>query len=141
MSDSRGISGRCLCGAVKFTAKAAPKSVDACHCGMCRRWGGGPLLAVECGTDVKFEGEESITTYPSSAWAERGFCSKCGSHLFYRLKEQGLYIVPAGAVDDLKGVEFALEIFVDDQPEYYRFGNETKRLTGAEFMAQFASEG
>ncbi|NIT13149.1 MAG: GFA family protein, partial [Candidatus Dadabacteria bacterium] len=52
---------------------------------MCRKWCGGPLMAVNCGTDVTFEGEDNITVYDSSSWAERGFCSGCGSHLFYRL--------------------------------------------------------
>jgi len=80
--------GSCLCGEVSFTAKNAIQSVGACHCGMCRKWGGGPLMAVDCGTDVTFEGEKYISVYDSSEWAERGFCKKCGSHLFYRLKER-----------------------------------------------------
>lgn len=140
MSDAKTLSGSCLCGAVSFTARATPDSVGACHCTMCRKWGGGPLLAVDCGTDVSLEGEDSITIYPSSAWAERGFCSRCGTHLFYRLKETGQYIVPAGALDGLEIGELSGEIFVDSQPTYYRFANTTRRLTGPEFMAQFAGK-
>ena len=49
--------GQCLCGAVKFTVKNISNKVDACHCGMCRRWGGGPLMVIGCGTDVEYEGE------------------------------------------------------------------------------------
>ena len=42
--------GTCLCGAVTVSVSQPAASVGACHCRMCRKWGGGPLLAVECGT-------------------------------------------------------------------------------------------
>ena len=29
------------------------KIVGACLCSMCRKWGGGPLLAADCGTDPR----------------------------------------------------------------------------------------
>ena len=66
--------GQCLCGAVKFTAKDISNNVEACHCGMCRKWGGGPLMAVECGTEVKFEGEENITVYKNKWGQMKLFC-------------------------------------------------------------------
>jgi hypothetical protein len=84
MADEKERRGACLCGAVRISVKASTKSVGACHCSMCRKWGGGPLLAVECGHDVHFEGGDRISVFNSSDWAERGFCSRCGSHLFYR---------------------------------------------------------
>lgn len=58
MSNHTIASGNCLCGAVQFSAKQASNHVGACHCGMCRKWGGGPLMAVDCGTAVSFEGED-----------------------------------------------------------------------------------
>jgi hypothetical protein len=81
--------GSCLCGAVRLAIQTTSKSVAACHCSMCRTLGGGPLLALECGTEVHFDGTDSISVFSSSDWAERGFCSKCGTHLFYRLKKEG----------------------------------------------------
>ena len=131
--------GSCLCGAVHLYAKTMSKQVGACHCSMCRKWTGGPLLAVDCGSDVSFEGQENISTYDSSAWAERGFCNKCGSHLFYRLKEQNQYIVPVGLFDDFARVVFDHQIFIEEKPAFYSFANETKNLTGAEVFAQFAA--
>ena len=79
-------NGSCLCGKIRIAVKGINRNVGACHCGTCRNWGGGPFMAVDCGTDVSFEGEENISVYSSSEWAERGFCKECGSHLFYRLK-------------------------------------------------------
>jgi hypothetical protein len=95
-------------------------------------------MAVDCGTDVSFEGEENISTFSSSEWAERGFCKKCGSNLFYRLKESGQTIMTAGLFDDEGRFVFEEQIFIDEKPAYYRFANETKDLTGAEVFAKYA---
>jgi hypothetical protein len=105
---------------------------------MCRQWGGGPLLAVECDSDVSFSGEENIGVYQSSEWAERGFCQKCGSHLFYRLKQNHQYYIPVGIFNNEEGLVLEHQVFIDEKPEYYSFANETKNLTGAEIFAQFA---
>ena len=137
MSEGKG---HCLCGAVKFTVKNIKNSVEACHCGMCRRWGGGPLMCVECGTDVTFEGEENITVFNSSDWAERGFCKKCGSHLFYRLKDSNEHQLPVGLFDHQKNFHFDLQVFTDRKPAFYSFANETKEMTEAEVIEKFAPE-
>ena len=90
------MNGHCLCGAVRIESPNT-KEIGACHCGFCRRWGGGPLLAVHCGPKVKFHGAEHIAVYASSSWAERAFCKECGTHLYYKLLVTGEYFVPAGA--------------------------------------------
>lgn len=131
--------GSCLCGAVRFAIKTANKSVGACHCSMCRKWGGGPLFAIECGSDVHFDGTDNISIFSSSDWAERGFCSTCGSHLFYRLKKEGHYAVPVGLFDDGEQWVFDQQIFVDEKPSFYAFANKTKNLTGAEVFAQYSA--
>ena len=118
----------CLCGAVHIKATKMSKHVGACHCGMCRKWGGGPFMEVDCGTDVIFTGEDSISVFDSSKWAQRGFCSQCGSHLFYRLKDTGQYMIPVGLFADNAFV-FDHQVFVDKKPSYYRFANKTKDLT------------
>jgi hypothetical protein len=132
-------SGSCLCGAVRISIKTTSKSVGACHCGMCRKWTGGPLLVIECGSAVHFEGNDSISVFSSSDWAERGFCSKCGSHLFYRLKKEGHYAVPVGLLDDGEQWVFDQQIFIDEKPSFYSFANQTKNLTGAEVFAQYSA--
>lgn len=138
MSDMIEGKGSCLCGAISFTAKNINKNVRACHCKMCRKWGGGPLIDVDCGTDVTFEGEENISVFNSSEWAERGFCNKCGSHLFYRLKESKQYAIPAGLFDDDAKFVFDCQVFIDDKPSFYSFANKTSEMTGAEIFAKYA---
>src|SRR5690625_3920515 len=88
MDTEKTVEGECLCGSVRVTAQPKTNQFGACHCGICSQWGGGPLLAVECEDRVSFEGDSHIGIYASSEWAERGFCKQCGTHLFYRLKNQ-----------------------------------------------------
>lgn len=139
MAEGTERKAHCLCGAVRMTVKQASSSAGACHCSMCRRWTGGPLMAVDCGTEVSIEGEEHVSVFDSSAWAERGFCSKCGSHLFYRLKENRQFMLPAGLLDDEGGLIFDHQVFIDEKPPYYRFANETKDMTGAEIFAMYGA--
>lgn len=138
MPDTIEAKGACVCGATKITAKAAARNVGACHCTLCRNWGGGPFMAVDCGTDVTFEGEDTISVYDSSDWAERGFCTKCGSHLFYRLKQTRQYYMPVGIFDDDSAFVLDHQVFIDEKPEYYAFANKTDDMTGAEVFAKFA---
>ena len=74
----------------------------------------------------------------SSDWAERGFCNRCGTHLFYRLKAQGQVILPAGLFDDDTGLEFEHQIFIDRKPPYYTFADNTRDMTEAEVFAKYA---
>ncbi|MCM8536124.1 MAG: GFA family protein [Lentisphaeraceae bacterium] len=137
---SKEVQGKCLCGAVKVKAQKADDNVGACHCSMCRKWTGGPLLVVDCQSSVKFTGEEHITSYKSSDWAERGFCSKCGTHLFYRLLPKNQYMVPAGFFGNENELKFDHQIFMDEKPDYYSFANDTLNMTGAEVFAMFEDE-
>lgn len=129
--------GQCLCGAIHVTAKSK-NHVGACHCGMCRKWCSGPFMAVDCGTEVLFQGEDNISVFDSSAWAERGFCKKCGSHLFYKLKASQQYIMAAGLFEDQEGLQFDHQVFIDEKPAYYTFANQTNDMTGAEVFAKYA---
>lgn len=141
MSDMLRRTGGCLCGAVRFVVEKAGSEVDACHCSMCRRWAGGPIIALDCGDAISFEGADSITRYRSSDWAERGFCKLCGSSLFYRLLQDGRYAVSAGAFDDQTDFTLSGEIFIDDKPKYYDFAGDRCRMTGAEVFAMFVASG
>lgn len=137
----RMLEGHCLCGTVTIKATPSMRHVEACHCDMCRRWGGIAFLSVQCGSNVRFAGKDHIARYRSSDWAERGFCTKCGSNLFYRFIPADNYSFPAGLFDDLGGMTLTEEIFVDEQPGYYSFAQDTLRKTGAEIMAEAKEAG
>jgi len=129
----------CLCGSVTITATDINPKFTVCHCSTCRTWGGGPLFVVQCGTNVKIEGHEKVGIYNSSPWASRGFCSICGTHLFYQLKKTGGYNIPVGLFPKLSGLVMNMQYFSDKRPDYYCFSNETKEMTESELQTYFSS--
>jgi hypothetical protein len=128
----------CLCGSVEITALEINPKFTVCHCNSCRTWGGAPFFAVQCGTNITIEGNKKIKMYESSLWASRGFCSDCGTHLFYKLKKSGEYNMPVGIFQNLKELKMDIQYFSDQRPDYYCFSNETKEMTRAEIMEYFA---
>lgn len=135
--------GGCLCGAVRFTAELKGDQLGACHCDMCRKWVGGPLLAAQL-TELRLQPTEALRIFSSSEWAERGFCGTCGSSLFYRLTApgpaHGQVHLAAGSLDDLSGLTLSHEVFTDRRPDAYRFAGELQGMTEAEVFARFAPE-
>ena len=132
MNSSLAARGQCLCGKVEVHVPSTTSKVAACHCNMCRKWSGGPLLGVDCENAIDIVGEEYVSVYESSEWAERAFCSQCGTHLFYKLKKDNHYSVPAGLFNADVELKFNLQIFTDEKPGYYEFSNKTMNMTGAE---------
>jgi hypothetical protein len=132
----KNMSGHCLCSAVKYTAEQVETHHHVCHCGMCRRWAGGPVFGASA-SGVVFDGEQNISRYASSEWAERGFCRQCGSHLFYFLKPASQYILCVGSFDDAAAFALSGEIYIDHKPSGYALAGHHPRLTEAEFLAKF----
>jgi len=96
-------------------------------------------MEIDCGAGVEIDGEENISVFDSSKWAERGFCRNCGTHLFYRLKESGQHMMPVGLFEDSESLAFESQVFIDEKPGYYEFTNKTKDFTGAEIFAMFGA--
>lgn len=83
--------------------------------------GGAPFFAVKCGSNVNIEGRENIKEYDSSSWATRGFCTQCGTHLFFKFKESGDYNMPVGLFPGLKDLKMDMQYYSDQRPDYYCF--------------------
>ncbi len=133
--------GRCLCGAVRFTIDPLPRGFGACHCDMCRRWTGSTLLAI-CvpETHICFEGRAAIRRFASSSWAERAWCDRCGSSLWYRVPADRTYEIPIGLLDRADDLRFEREIYIDCKPASYAFAGQRARLTRAQTLALYAPE-
>ena len=76
------ITGRCYCGAHRFTSTRMPDVVTYCHCGDCRRVSGAPVAAFAgFGTgDISFDPPLSSSVTVSDG-VTRWFCGSCGSPL------------------------------------------------------------
>lgn len=132
--------GKCLCGSVELEVEYQNSEIAACHCSMCRNWGGGPMMAIDCGGSVKITDESNVSRYASSEWAQRGFCNTCGTHLFYYLVPADQYHLPIGLLQTDTKFELTHQIFIDEKPHYYEFKNDTHNMTGAEVFAHFEQD-
>jgi len=112
--------GSCLCGAVRFEVEGALPAPSACHCTKCRKHSG----HFEAGTDVPrtavtITGEENLTWYHSSEKVRRGFCTACGSSLFFDPIHRDWIGIAMGAFDTPTNTRLAMHIFVADKGDYY----------------------
>lgn len=125
------IHGHCVCGAVEIVIKEYGNFVYTCHCDNCRRMNSGPVLSVDPGPkeNVSFvRGEDKITIYNDEE-VERGFCSVCGSTLFWHNPLDNHYCMNAELFDDIiKSASFEAELFYDMKPGYYSFLGERKKF-------------
>jgi hypothetical protein len=129
--------GQCLCGEVKIEL-ADITEINACHCSMCRRWGGGgPMMAIHAGPEIKLSGEASLKAYRSSDWAERAFCMHCGTSLYYKFLPAGLYFLSSGLFQEGPDFKLVEQIYIDRKPAHYSFANQTPCLTEAEVLAKY----
>lgn len=127
----KDIHGHCVCGAVDIIIKEYGNFVYTCHCDNCRRINSGPVLSVDPGTgeNVVFaRGRENVTIYHDEE-IERGFCSVCGSNLFWYNPADDHYCMNAELFDEIiTNASFELELYYDMKPGYYSFAGKRKKL-------------
>lgn len=107
------LEGGCHCGAVRYELSGAAEHSSVCHCADCRHIAGAPMVGW---TGVKAErfrvtkGEPA--TYRSSALAERTFCARCGTGLWYVNETvlPGLVDVQTCTLDDPEALVPAVQI-------------------------------
>ena len=113
-------TGACLCGAVSFEVAGALSPPDACHCTQCRKQSGHYWASTDVNrAALTIKGADRLTWFRSSKRVRRGFCSRCGSVLFWDPIEKDLIGVAMGAFEKPTGTRLALHIFVADKGDYY----------------------
>ena len=138
--SSVAITGHCLCGAVTITVmgKHDPR-VSACHCRMCQRWSGGLFVSFTAdATAVTVTGE--VKRYRSSSFAERAFCARCGSHLWFNEVKDGgepqSYELMPGLFDAARDWPLRSEIYVDRAMASVHLAGDHRRKSRAEYEAE-----
>lgn len=87
------LSGECLCGAARFTVKAAFRYALNCHCSQCRRSTGAAFKSFAGIERTKFRvvaGEDGLLIYGDSKNHD-AHCGTCGSFL-YSVVRDGTYV-------------------------------------------------
>ena len=115
--------GSCLCGAVSFEVEGTlDHSPEACHCSQCRKQTSHVFVGVNVRRKaLTVHGGDSVTWYRSSEKVRRGFCSVCGSALFWNPSIEGYEFIgiAMGAFEPPTGVCLAKHLFVGDKGDYY----------------------
>ncbi len=113
-------TGSCLCGAVTFAVDAELPAPDACHCTQCRRQSGHYFVSTDVPKDsLAIHGGEHLTWYRSSEKVQRGFCSRCGSSLFFEPFKKDWIGIAMGAFVQPTGTKLGIHIFVAEKGDYY----------------------
>ena len=112
--------GSCLCGAVRVEVAGELRPPDACHCSQCRRQSGHFWASTDVPrAAVTVHGGEAVTWYRSSEKVRRGFCSTCGSFLFWDPIGRDTISIAMGAFEQPTDTRLARHIFVADKGDYY----------------------
>lgn len=120
--------GSCLCGAVTYQVTAPLRPVVACHCSQCRKTSGHHVAATSAPVEaVEISGEP--VWYKSSETAERGFCGRCGSNLFWR--RPGHMSIHAGTLDKHpEDLALSAHIFCAGKGRYYELTDDLPKAPG-----------
>ena len=120
-ADSRvETTGGCLCGGVRYRVAGPLRPIIYCHCSQCRRTSGHFVAATAVAKDTLFiEADENLEWFASSGSASRGFCSHCGSSLFWLPRNKDYVSIMAGTLDGSTGLTAVEHIYVKDKGDYY----------------------
>ena len=115
-------TGGCLCGAVRFEATGALRDVVVCHCAMCRKAHGHVGAYTAASRDaLRFVESRGLKWFRSSSKAQRGFCTECGSTLFWDGDGRDTISIAAaaGTLDEPTGLATTLQIHTTSAGDYY----------------------
>ena len=118
------ISGRCLCGAIKYNCAAPAVMTALCHCTNCQKQSGS-AFSINVGIP---KGALQITLGQTTIYEDRGesgmpvyrhFCANCGSPLFSEVAVlPQLVFLKAGTLDDTSWVMPAVEVWCDSAQKW-----------------------
>ena len=128
-----GMSGGCLCGAVRYRSASEPFDAGWCHCRICQLNSGTAAMAFACvkANDwIVEEGAAAIRTFASSDKGRRTFCSRCGTPLLMTLADDPVVAFSLGTLDHPDAIAPGFHIYWssrvawfnpdDDLPRYSR---------------------
>lgn len=128
--NQKTLTGRCLCGAVKYRVDGPLGKPHACHCGQCIRQSGHFAVSTEVQrANFSITEDRGLEWYASSSFAKRGFCKECGSALLWDGGDDKVNI-SIGSLDQPTGLRLASHIFVDEKADYYEIEDDLPKFAG-----------
>jgi hypothetical protein len=123
------LDGGCLCGGVRYRIGAAPSHADYCHCRMCQRAAGAPVVAWLTVAREAFAWTRGApAVYRSSARAERLFCAECGTQLAFReIEEPDQVDVTLASLDQPQAVRPSHHIWTASRIAWFDIADDLPR--------------
>lgn len=123
-----GLTGGCLCGAVRYELTADPQMSLNCHCKNCQRQAGSAFSVIIGVPEGSVEVTGEVKTYvdhgDSGGRVQRQFCPNCGSPLFSLVDSApGMVWVKAGTLDDTSSLNPAMNIFAKSKQAWLELGD------------------
>jgi len=123
--------GGCLCGGVRYEISGALRHASHCHCSMCRKHHGAAFGSYASARRAEFRwtaGEALVGRFASSPGIERGFCTRCGSTLFWdAIANRESFGIALGTLDGDPGVRPSLHIFVGSKAPWFEIADRLPR--------------
>jgi hypothetical protein len=94
------MTGGCQCGRIRYVAEIDSDDAYLCHCRMCQRATGGVSIAFRNVPKTAVRWEREPDRYRSSPFAQRGFCSACGTPLTFEFDDGKNLDLTVGSFDD-----------------------------------------
>jgi len=141
VTDSDVVTGGCLCGAVRYRLQPPLRSVIACHCRQCRRTSGNYVSATAVPREkFALSNDDGLKWYRSSNSARRGFCSECGSSLFWDHDARDTMTIMSGTIDGNTGLTTVAHICVADKGDYYALNPSEPQYDALDFPSPTESK-
>jgi len=119
------VKGSCECQGVVFELIGELRDVVFCHCSQCRKTSGHYWAATQVSKgNLNLIKATSLSWYDSSDKARRGFCSVCGSSMFYERKGIDKISVSAGSLEIPTTLDRMRHIYVASKGDYYDISDE-----------------
>ena len=125
--------GHCLCGSVRFSVRQPTIFCAHCHCRFCRMAHGAAFVTWVGVPEQQFTlaaGTELLSWYQSSIQSRRGFCSKCGSTMFYTSNvSPGEIHIARPYIDGDIGHDPEAHVFFDQRVHWITVSDSLPRIT------------
>ena len=119
------VKGSCECQGGMFELTGELRDVVFCHCSQCRKTSGHYWAATQVSkANLNLIKAVSLSWYYSSDEARRGFCSVCGSSMFYERKGIDKISVSAGSLDIPTCLARMRHIYVASKGDYYDISDD-----------------
>ena len=132
MSQRNEFEGGCLCGALRYRCATPPLDAGYCHCRLCQRSTGAPVLVWATFPFDRFAYTQGTPAlYRSSAHGVREFCATCGTQIAYRAFADARTIdVNVGSLDNPAGVPPRRHVWTASRIPWFDTRDELPRQPG-----------